>query len=68
MSNEIQVGDKLDMQRGTLVYVGDGKADAYVDGVLKQAGVVLTAAQIAGWHQVKAKQAAYCGTRTSATL
>lgn len=72
-NGEIKIGERLDMQRGSMVYVGDGKADAYVtdqDGkdVLKQSGVVLTRQMIDSWVAIKAKQAAYVSTRTSATL
>ena len=67
----IQIGDTLNLQKGSMIYVGDGKVDAYVTGpdgrnVLKQAGITLTDKQIEAWQQLKAKQAT--STRTSATL
>lgn len=59
---EIQIGDTLDMQKGRMVYIGEGKADAQVfqagSWVTIKAGVTLTAGQIEAWHGIKAKQAA----------
>lgn len=71
--SEIKVGDRLDMQKGTMIYKGDGKADACIVGpdgklVVKQADVTMTQQMVDAWLALKAKQAAYVGTHTGTIL
>jgi hypothetical protein len=59
---QIKIGDRLDMSMGSMVYIGDGKADAYVTGKdgkdeLYKSGVALTQAMIDDWVRIVDKQA-----------
>ena len=75
--NEIEIGDRLDLQRGSMIYRGEGRADAVVTGpngedVIKQSGIVMTQQMIDAWVSTKRKQAeakgAFATVRTSATV
>lgn len=73
VSNEIQVGERLDLQRGSLIYKGDGLIDVYTtnergEDVLKQVNAPLTDAMRSAWHLAKARLSATTGTRTSNSL
>jgi hypothetical protein len=70
---EIQIGEKLDMQKGTMICTAPGVCDAYVVGadgklILKQAGVTITPAMANAWISLKEKQAAHVASPCSATL
>jgi len=75
--NEIEIGDRLDLQRGSMIYRGEGRADAVVTGpngedVIKQSGIVMTQQMIDAWVSTKRKQAeakgVFATVRTSATV